>query len=222
MQYSNLIKRLQNLAEPTFRAFQEKLIPTKQTILGVRTPIMRKIAKEYLQDIATLFAFPDTYYEVTFIKLSAVSLLPYKQFINYVTPCVARMDNWATCDCFKAKCLLKSKDKFLPILEDLFNQGGEFFERYVLVCLLSYYTETKYLPIVEHYLSRAHTKDYYVHMAAAWLTAELLIKQYDFGVRLLRKGVLDKNTHNQAIQKAVESYRLTNEKKQFLRTIKIK
>ena len=224
MTYLQLLSKLNAHAETDFAAFQRKLIFTKQEILGVRTPILRKIAKETAQsvDIQTLLSFPDTYYEITFIKLACVSALPYERFINYVESCVALIDNWATCDCFKAKCITKNQDKFLPVLQEIFRRGGEFDERFVLVTLLYAYVEEKYIPLIKQYLKQANTSYYYVHMAAAWLTAELIVKLYDVGVSLLQSGVLDKKTHNKAIQKSIESYRITKEQKEYLRSLKIK
>ena len=222
MKYSDLLSRLNEYKETIFASFQRKLIPTNQTILGVRTPIMRRIAKEYTGSLDELLAFPDEYFEVTFIKLTVVSALPYEDFVKYVERCVALIDNWATCDCFKTKAIKKHKAEFLPVLERIFSHGGEFFERYALITLLSEYIEEDYLLTIESYITRADTKSYYIHMAVAWLTAEILVKYYEYGVRLLKKGVLDIKTHNKAIQKATESYRLTNERKAYLRSLKIK
>lgn len=222
MTYSEFLEELKQYAEPDFAAFQRKLIPTAQEILGVRTPIMRKIARKYKNDPDALFAFPDVYYETTFIKLSAVALLPYEEFCRRVDKCIPLIDNWATCDCFKPDCLKKHKDEFLPFLKNCFDNGGEFYQRFTLVTLLGYYVEEKYLPVIEEYLQRADTEKYYVHMAAAWLTAEVLTKYYDFGVRLLASGILEAKTHNKAIQKAKESYRVTAEQKGYLKALKIK
>ncbi len=221
MTYSEFIDKLQGYAEGEFANFQRKLIFTDRKILGVRTPTLRKIAKEFTQDVQTLLAFPSEYYETVFIKLTAVSLLPYEQFLLYLQECVALMDNWALCDSFKAKCIKKHKAEFLSVLEKLFLRGGEYFERYVLVVLLSEYVEKEYLDTVKNYIQRADVEKYYVHMAVAWLTAEILIKEYDYGVRLLKKNVLPPKTHNKAIQKAIESYRINNEQKEYLRSLKI-
>lgn len=222
MKYSDLINELQDFAEVDFAKFQRRLIPTKQKIIGVRTPIMRRIAKKYAVEIDKLLCFPNEYYEVTFIKLTAVSLLPYEKFAEKVESCVSFIDNWAACDCFKAKCIQKNQDAFLPVIEKIFLKGGEFEQRYALVTLLSFYVEEKYLQCIESYILQADTKPYYVHMAVAWLTAEILVKYFDFGVQLLKKGILQRKTHNKSIQKAIESYRLTNEQKEFLRSLKIK
>lgn len=223
MKYLQLLEKLNENKEAAFAAFQKRLIPTKQTILGVRTPCMRKIAKETLATtkIEAIMDYPDEYFEVTFIKLAAVSSLGYDVFVQYVEKCVSLIDNWATCDCFKSKRIAKHREEFLPVLERIFKRGGEYDERYVLVTLLDAYVDEQYLPILRSYLQRANTNAYYIHMAAAWLTAEILVKRYDFGTSILKEKLLDIKTHNKAIQKARESYRLTKEQKEFLHSLKI-
>ena len=222
MKYSEFIELLSIFAEPQFAEFQRRLIFTKYTILGVRTPKLRELAKRHKEHFEEIFAFPDEYYEVVFIKLTMVSLLPYEQFTAYLNNCVALMDNWALCDCFKARCIQKHKEAVLPVLEQIFERGGEYEQRYPLVVLLNGYIEAPYLPKIEAFIRRADTKPYYVYMAVAWLIAELLVKEYSYGVELLKKGIVDEKTHNKSIQKAIESYRLTNEQKEYLRSLKIK
>jgi len=222
MTYSELIDILNQNKSDSFATFQRRLIPTEYSILGVRTPTMRKIAKMYEKEWQDIFAFPNEYYEVVFIKLTLLSKLPYETFIQHVDYAVSLMDNWAHCDCFKADCIKRHKEEFLSVLDSLFQRKSEYYQRYVLVCFLSYYVEKKYLPIIERYIKQADTSKYYVHMAVAWLVAEILIKQYDDGLRLLNSNLMENKTHNKAIQKAIESYRLTNEQKEFLRSLKIK
>ncbi len=222
MEYLQLIAQLNEVKEPPFAAFQRKLVPTKQTILGVRTPILRRIAKRYMGDIRALLDFPDEYFEVTFIKLAVISNLPYEQFVLYVEDCVKRIDNWATCDSFKGKDIAKHKAEFLPVLEGIYARGDTYAKRYVLVTLLFTYMDEPYLPLIKKYIEQTPTDEYYLHMAVAWLTAEVLIKHYEFGVELLKEKRLAIKTQNKAIQKAIESYRLTTEKKEYLRSLKIK
>lgn len=222
MTYSEFIEKITPFAEEDFACFQRKLIFTDRKILGIRTPTMRKLAKEFSGNIEDLFSFPDEYYERVFILLTAVSMLPYPQFLAYLERSVALIDNWALCDSFKAKCIQKHKDDFLGVLEQLFKKGGEYFERYVLVVLLAEYVEKQYLPTIKGYVQRADAEKYYVHMAVAWLTAEILIKEYEEGISLLKEGFLSPKTHNKGIQKAIESYRLTAEQKEHLRSLKIK
>ena len=222
MKYSEILNRLNTYAEKDFADFQRRLIFTKYEILGVRTPMLRKLAKEYASEFEEIFTFPNEYYEVVAMKLFQVAALPYEQFLSYLDACVALMDNWALCDGFKAKCIRQHKEAFLPVLRQLFLRGGEYEQRYPLVALLTEYVEASYLSSIKQFLVTADTSRYYVHMAVAWLTAEVLVKEYDFGVKWLKEGILDEKTHNKAIQKAVESYRLTNEQKETLRSLKIR
>ena len=222
MTYAEFLEELQEHAEEDFATFQKRLIFTQAKILGVRTPTLRKLAKKYAKNVDELMNFPDEYYEVTFVKLCAVSLLKYEEFLLYIDRSVALIDNWATCDTFKPKCLIKRKDEFLPYIEKFFSQGGEFYERYALVTLLFYYIEEKYLPMIADYISRADTGKYYVHMATAWLVAEILVKFPEKGKEILKSGVLPPKTHNKAIQKAKESFRVKEEEKEYLNSLKIK
>ena len=220
MTYTDFIDDLSLYAESDFADFQRRLIFTDRKIMGVRTPVMRKLAKKYQPYLAELFEYPNEYYETVFIKLTIVSMLSYSEFLAYVDRCVGLMDNWALCDSFKAKCIRKNKEAFLPVLQTLFEKGGEYYQRYPLVVLLTEYIDEQYLPLIERYLKQADERYYYVYMGAAWLTAEVLVKRYDDGIRILESGVLGVKTHNKAIQKAIESYRLTNEQKEFLRSLK--
>ncbi len=222
MPYSNFLNLLKEYAEGDFAAFQRRLIFTKYEILGVRTPKLRMFAKEYKDNLEALLSYPNEYYEVVFIKLTIIASLPYEEFVKHLELVLPLIDNWALCDCFKAKCIAKHKEEFLPVLEEIFLCGGEYYTRYVLVSLLGYYVEEKYISLIKEYVRRTDATSYYVYMAAAWLIAELLVKYFDEGVSLLQEGVVSKKTHNKAIQKAIESYRITLKKKEFLRSLKIK
>lgn len=225
MTYAELLKILNESAEADFAAFQRRLIFTKQTILGVRTPKMREIAKLFRNDVENVMSFPSEFFEVTFIKLAAVSSLPFEEFLRHVDECVSLIDNWASCDCFKPKCIAKNKEAFLPYIEKYFSANtdrNEFPQRFALVSLLGFYVEERYLPCIKNYLRRADAEKYYIHMAAAWLTAEILVKHFGEGVKILEEKILPPKTHDKAIQKAKESFRITISQKEFLETLKIK
>lgn len=222
MTYTELVSLLRKNSEKNFVDFQRKLIFTKYDILGVRTPKLREIAKLFKESVESLLSFPNEYYEVVFIKLSVVALLPYGEFIKRVQTVVPLIDNWALCDSFRPKCLKEHAEEYLPTLLCFLEKAGEYEKRYVLVTLLVYYTDEKYLSILAGVLRGTDTARYYVRMAAAWLVAELLVKHYDFGVNLLKEGFLEVKTHNKAIQKARESYRLNNQQKAYLNALKIK
>ncbi len=218
--YEELLAELKSLAEPAYAAFHKRLLKNdKINVLGVRVPTLRKLAKRYKNAIDPLLCCSDEYYEVTFIKLQAVALLPYEQFIDYVDKCVSLIDNWATCDCFAPKCISGHKEEFLTYIFKYLN-GGEFSQRFALTTLLHFYVEDNYLQIISDTVRKSNRNLYYVHMAAAWLIAEVLVKFYGQGVEFLKLNDLDIKTHNKAIQKACESYRLTKEQKDFLRGLK--
>ncbi len=222
MEYLELLNKIKPYAEENFAIFQRRLIFTDREILGIRTPILRKIAKAWQGDIDELLAYPDEYYEVVFIKLAVVAAMPYEEFVLRLPACVALIDNWSLCDTFKANAIKRHKEEFLSVLEKLFQTGKEYYVRYVLVALLFFYVEREYLSVIRSYIRRTDDQPYYVYMAVAWLVAEILIKEYDVGVDILRAGLLSEKTHNKAIQKAIESYRLTKSQKEFLRSLKIK
>ena len=243
--YEELLEELKENAEPEYAAFHKRLLKNEKiNVLGVRVPTLRKIAKRYKNSIDPLLCCPDEYYEVNFIKLQAVALLPYEQFINYVDKCVSLIDNWATCDCFAPKCIAKHKEEFLPYIFSYTDSDKEFTQRFALTTLLHFYVDnTPFLNdlgyvqdslqiIFDIVQEDVDLNLYYVHMAAAWLIAEVVVKYYDDGVAFLKgnaecydkegKGreFFDIKTHNKAIQKACESYRLTKEQKDFLKGLK--
>ncbi len=222
MPYLEFLNRLNGYAEEDFAQFQKKLIFTQYTVLGVRTPVLRSLAKSLNATIDELLSYPNEYYEVVFIKIAVIASLPFEEFLSHLEYALSLIDNWALCDCFKANCIKKRKREFLSVLEKCFASGKEYYIRYTLVTLLNYYVEEAYLPTVVAYLCRTNANAYYIHMAAAWLTAELLVKHYEEGLSILREGLLSPKTHNKAIQKAIESYRVSNERKEFLRSLKIK
>lgn len=219
--YREFLDEIKSCAEPAYSNFHKKLLNNnKINVLGVRVPILRKLAKKYKGEVDNLLTFPDDFYEVTFIKLSAVALLDYENFLARLDGCIQLIDNWATCDCFIPKCIAKHKEDFLPAIREYAKREGEFEQRFALTTLLHFYVEEKYLETIFAIVERCDTSKYYVHMAAAWLIAETLAKYYSRARDFLMDNSLDKKTHNKAIQKACESFRLSNNDKNYLKGIK--
>ncbi len=220
--YGELLTEIKKYSEPDYAAFHKRLLKNESlNVLGVRIPTLRKLAKKYKDCVPALLTFPDEYYEVTFLKLQAAAFLPYGEFVKYVDKCVAIIDNWAACDCFAPKCIAKHREEFLEYLNGFMLAGGEYEQRFALTTLLHFYVEENWLKVIFSFVSeRANLQFYYVHMAAAWLIAEVLVKHYDRGVEFLQSGALEAKTHNKAIQKARESYRLTKEQKDYLKSLK--
>lgn len=226
MLYQEFLDELISLSDAEYCKFHKKLLKNDSVnVLGVRVPQMRKLAKKYRNSVEELMGFPDEYYEVTFVKLTAASYLDYPELLCYIDRCVPLIDNWATCDCFAPKCIEKHRDEFLPLIFGYMAHDKEFYQRFALTTLLHFYVEEKYTEDIIRALKSADTRFYYVHMAAAWLIAELIIKQYDAANKLLIENrsarFIDAKTHNKAIQKACESYRLSNETKNYLKELKI-
>jgi 3-methyladenine DNA glycosylase AlkD len=215
------LNELKTNVNENYKSFNKNILGNdKLNVLGVKVPVLRKLAKKYGKNLSELLYLPDEYYEVTFIKLIAASSLTYDKFITVVDDCVKLIDNWATCDSFKAKCISEHKNDFLPYIDKYLSIDKPFYQRYALTSLLNFYVEEEYLKLIFDSLKRANTNYYYVHMAVAWLLAEVLVKYYDDGVQFIKSCVLDKKTSNKAIQKAIESFRLSDENKKYLKTLK--
>lgn len=219
--YEKMLERLKSFEDETYRAFHKKLLHNEAVnVIGVRMPILRKLAKEWAGEWREILAFPDEYYEVTLLKCLCVGKLPFREFCENVNRVVPLLDNWATCDCFDAPCIAKNRQAFVPYIRNFLADGREFVVRYGLVTLLHYYVEEEYLPLIFESVEGCGAEQYYVMMGAAWLVAEVLVKHFEAGVQFLGKGTLPKSTHNKAIQKARESFRLTAEQKARLNAMK--
>ncbi len=218
--YEEVLARLRSLAEENFRVFQEKLIKDSAPILGVRTPALRKLAREYRGETDAFLTFPDEYYEVTWLKCAVAAQLPYTQFVAVVDRLVGLLDNWATCDMFAPACIQKHRDLFRTCILRYLADERVFVRRFALTTLLHFYVTEGELPFVFDCLSAVDARPYYVSMAAAWLTAEVLVKFYERGKAFLLEGTLDGATYLRAVRKARESFRLTDAQKEELQTLK--
>lgn len=218
--YDELLRLLREASDRDYKLFHQKLLKNEQIeVIGVRTPTLRKLAKRLQGEIETLISFPDDYYEVTFCKCAAASLLPFEEFGKVVDRIVPLLNNWAVCDCFAPTCVKRHREEFLPYIEKYFSDGREFVRRFSLTTLLHFYVDEEYLPLIAEYLKRCPGEPYYVMMAAAWLLSEVLVKDYAFGKGILAEGGLAKTVQRRGIQKARESNRLSEEQKRELSDI---
>ena len=221
MEYSALLQELRSLADEKYREFHSRLLGNPNiTLFGVRMPIMRKLAKKYKSEFAEIMEFPDEVYEVTLLKCLTLGLQPYEVYVENLEKILPRIDNWAVCDCFDAPSIKRNREDFLKVILRFRFSEHEFTSRYMLVQLLRYYCEEDYLPLIFESAEGCDHGKYYVSMAAAWLIAEVLVKHYEAGCAFLERGTLPAVTHNRAIQKARESFRLTAEEKEELKKMK--
>ena len=229
MEYDKILKELEEMRDEKFRLFNERIVNVPSgTSLGVRIPLLRAYARALVRraDFSweELDLFPDTYLEIRMLKClcTGYAKLSYPELKERIRKCVPVIDGWAVCDvfCSTLKEIKKHREEYRSELERFVAEGSEFSQRFAYVLMLGCYMEREYLPFVFEMLDAAQAQYYYTMMGAAWLLAEVLVRFYDSGCAFLRENALDKRTHNRAIQKARESFRLSAERKEALLLLK--
>ena len=227
--YEETLAELSAMKDEKYRIFNERIVNVPAgTSIGVRTPLLRDYAKKFVKrkdfSFAELFSWPNGLYEIRLLKCLCVGYakVPFAEKEALIEECLPVVDGWGVCDlfCSTLKEVKKHREEFLSEIEKYVAQGTEFSQRFAYVMLLGCYMDGQYLSAVFSLLERANTQYYYTHMGAAWLLAEVLVKFYDAGVRFLQEGALDGKTKAKAIQKACESYRLTEDQKKYLKSLK--
>ncbi len=209
-----------------YRDFQSKLTPNidAQKAIGVRTPVLRKLAKEYIKrpDINEfLDALPHEYFDENQIHGFIISeIKDFEKCILAIEAFLPHVDNWATCDQMSPKCFKKNRVLLEPYIYDWIQSAHTYTVRFAVVTLMSQYLDDdfdeKYLKL----MSKINSEEYYINMAVAWYFATALAKQYDATIGYIENGVLPVWTHNKTIQKAIESYRISDSQKEYLRELK--
>jgi 3-methyladenine DNA glycosylase AlkD len=221
-------ERLFELRDEKYRDFQAKLIPTADpaSVIGVRTPELRKLAKELSKkdDIdAFLEALPHGYFDENQLHAFILSgMKDYGKCMSGVCSFLPFVDNWATCDQMSPKVFGKNKDDLLVHIKDWIRSDKTYTVRFAVGMLMEHFLGDDYDVEYPGMVAAIRSDEYYVNMMRAWYFATALAKQYDSAVRFIEEKKLDKWTHNKAIQKSVESYRITPEQKVYLKSLKIK
>lgn len=221
-----ILQRFFALQDLKYRDFQAKLMPTvdKSTIIGVRTPALRRLAKEFAkrEDVgAFLDALPHGYYDEN--NLHGFLLCEEKDFDRVITRLDAFLpyiDNWATCDLLSPKVFKKHKAELLPHIRRWLASSKVYTVRFGIEMLMSHYLDEDFTPEYFDWVAVLRSEEYYVNMMIAWYFATALVKQYDTALPILLEQRLMPWTHNKIIQKAIESYRITDEQKAYLRSLK--
>lgn len=221
-------KRLFDLQDVPYKEFTAKLNPTvdPDTIIGVRLPALRALAKELRntpEAAEFLKALPHTYLEEN--HLHSFLLLTIKDFdkgIREVEAFLPYIDNWAVCDSLRIKSFAKTPEKLLPHIECWLKSDHTYTVRCGILCLMNNFLDDRFDSKYPEMVAAVHSEEYYVNMMIAWYFATALAKQYDAVIPYLTEKRLEKWVHNKTIQKAVESYRITDEQKAYLKTLKIK
>ncbi|MGI6012866.1 MAG: DNA alkylation repair protein [Oscillospiraceae bacterium] len=226
MRQTMITARLFALQDLQYREFHCKLIPTvdPKTVIGVRTPALRKLAKE-LSDLPETAEFlqslPHKYYEENNLHgFLITSIRDYDRLVAALDAFLPHVDNWATCDLLRPKVFQKHLLELLDQIKRWIQSDHTYTIRFGIEMLMTFYLDeqfqSKYLELV----SEVQSEEYYVKMMVAWYFATALAKQYDAVLPYIEEQRLDIWTHNKTIQKAIESYRVTAEQKQYLRTLK--
>ena len=210
-----------------YRAFTLPLLPNidEKSFIGVRLPVLKKYAKELDEKSRESFLkdLPHLYHEENILHAFILSnIKDYDDFINKVDAFLPYVSNWSVCDTVCNKHLNKYKEKLIQEVYRWMESEEVYRVRYAVKCLMNYYLGEDFL---EEYLLRAakiKLDDYYVRMMIAWYLATGLAKNYDSFLKAIEERRFDPFTHNKAIQKAVESYRVSDEHKEYLKALKIK
>lgn len=228
MKNSDLIKSLFKLQDLKYKDFHAKLIQTidKEKIIGIRVPELRKFAAEFNNSKYKnefLNTLPHYYYEEN--NLHAFLIEKIKDFdeaIEETDKFLPYIDNWATCDSLRPKVFFKNKEKLLKYIEKWLDSEHYYTIRFGIEMLMVHFLDENFSPEYLKRISQIKSTEYYVNMMIAWYFATALAKQYDTTLPYFESKILDKWTHNKAIQKAIESYRISNLQKEDLRKLKIK
>ena len=219
---------LYRLRDEQYRDFQAKLIPTiaPETMIGVRTPALRAYARQ-LSKRADVGAFLDALPHASFDEnqLHAFILCEIKDFercVSEVERFLPWVDNWATCDQLSPKVFGKQRAALLPWIRAWLDSGRTYSVRFGIGMLMQHFLDADFDPAYPAWVAEIRSEEYYINMMRAWYFATALAKQYDAVLPYLRERKLDDWTHSRTIQKAVESCRITDEQKAYLKTLRVK
>ena len=220
-------ERLRQLQDRQYRDLQVKIIPTvkPESIIGVRTPELRKLAKELAGREGTgafLEDLPHAYFEENQLHAFILSgMKDYAECVRRLDRFLPYVDNWATCDQMSPKVFRKHRAELAEKIREWTGSGETYTVRFGIGMLMEHYLDEDFTPACPELAASVRSEEYYVRMMVAWYFATALAKQYDAALPFLENRRLDSWTHNKAIRKAVESFRITPEQKTYLKTLRI-
>ena len=213
------------LQDIKYRDFQAKLIPTvkPENIIGTRTPELRALAKKIIKEDYASFIneLPHKYFDENQLHAFILSeIKDYDECINYINKFLPYVDNWATCDQMSPKVFKKHKKELLNHIKVWFKSKDTYTIRFGIGMLMQHYLDDEFKPEYMKWVASIKSDEYYVNMMIAWYFATALTKQYKDAILYIENNKLDIWVHNKTIQKACESFRITVEQKDYLRTLK--
>lgn len=220
--------RLFELQDKEYAAFQSKLTPTvaPEKFIGVRVPLARKLAKAYIKETESaefLKILPHKYYDENMLHGLLISEIKnYDECISLVDKFLPYVDNWAVCDIMSPKIFKKNKSRLIDKIKEWSSLSHTYTCRFGLEMLMSHYLDDDFKPEYLDIPASVKSDEYYVNMMIAWFFATALAKQWDCAICYIEQNRLDVWVHNKTIQKSCESYRITDEQKKYLKTLKRK
>lgn len=226
----NIKKELIKLSDEKYKQFNQKLCPdTKRKMLGIRVPLIKNLSKEILKEYTleeALKNIGNEFFEEILLKgvLIGYSNKDFEEKLKFIKEFVPLIDSWAISDTFVPTLKINKKDlsKAWDFILPYTKSEKEFYVRFAVVMMLDYFITTEYVDKVLIELDKINHEGYYVKMGVAWVVAEIAIKFNDQAMQYLKNKNLDNFTYNKAIQKMLESKRISNKQKEFLRTQKRK
>ena len=219
-------ERLAAFADEKYRNFQSKLVPNipKETVLGVRTPDMRKIAKEIrgTEEAEVFLAqLPHEYYEENLVHFFLIAeIRDFDECVKAVETFLPYVDCWPVCDQSSPRAFARNHERLLPFIKKWIGSEHVYTARFGIRMLMNEFLGEDFRPEYLEWVAAVKGEDYYVKMMVAWYFATALAKRYDESVVYVEERRLDSWTHKKAIQKAIESYRVSDEHKEYLKTLR--
>lgn len=221
-----VVEKLFSMQDVEYKAFHSKLMPTVDSdlVIGVRTPELRKFAKEFIKvEMAEEFLekLPHKYYEENNLHAFMISSLKdFNKTVEKLNVFLPFVDNWATCDMMRPVSFQKNRKMLLAEIEKWLESDKPYTVRFGIEMLMVHFLGDGFDLSFTQRVAEIRSDEYYVRMMVAWYFATALALQYEKILPFIEKKILDPWTHNKAIQKAVESYRITAEHKEYLKELK--
>ena len=219
-------QRLEALADESNAAFLSRLLPgvELETVLGVRMPALRALAKELRgtdEAAAFLAALPHRYLDENNLHALLINdLRGYEDALAALDAFLPYVDNWATCDALRPKAVKKKLADFRGRIDGYLASAAPYTVRFGIEMLMCHYLDAAFSAKQNGQVASIRSEQYYIRMMQAWYYATALAKQWDTTIPLLEQRRLEPWTHAKTIRKAIESYRISDEKKAYLRTLK--
>lgn len=221
-------ERLFAMRDEQYAAFRAKLTPgvPAESFIGIRVPMLRKLAKEFIKEAECkdfILQLPHKYYDENMLHSILISQAKdYMDCIRMTDRFLPFVDNWAACDIMSPKVFVKHRKELIEKVKTWCNSSHIYTCRFGIVTLMSHYLDKDFKAEYLEIPASLNSDEYYLKMAVAWFFATALAKQWDATIPYIEQKRLAPWTHNKTIQKAIESYRITSEQKEYLRTLKIK